>query len=183
MSAVYLLLLLLPLVSTQTFHWGGCPAPEVQPNFNLTQYLGRWYEIERLPASFERGKCIEANYALNEDGTIQVLNSQIEENGVDVAEGTAVVLNQTEPAKLGVKFSFFSPNGPYWVLSTDYTSYSVVYSCTSIFDIFYFDFAWILSRSRSLPPQTVAEAKGLMTRQNIELCKMMATDQTGCPDN
>lgn len=40
------------------------------------QYLGTWYEIEKLPASFERGKCIQANYAVRKDGTIQVLNSQ-----------------------------------------------------------------------------------------------------------
>lgn len=40
------------------------------------QYLGRWYEIAKLPTSFARGKCIEANYALRKDGTIRVLNSQ-----------------------------------------------------------------------------------------------------------
>ena len=102
MCAVYLLLLLLPLVSAQTYHWGPCPTPKVQPNFDLQrvnttspphththictvyilmgalceQYLGRWYEIEKLPASFERGKCIEANYAVRKDGTIEVLNVQ-----------------------------------------------------------------------------------------------------------
>lgn len=37
MSAVYLLLLLLPLVSAQTYRWGPCPTPKVQPNFNLQQ--------------------------------------------------------------------------------------------------------------------------------------------------
>ncbi|KAL6097585.1 apod [Pungitius sinensis] len=183
MSAVHLLLLLLPLVSAQTFHWGSCPTPEVQPDFNLSQYLGLWYEIEKLPAFFERGTCIEANYTLNDDGTVRVLNSQLQDGEVNVAEGTAVVLSETEPAKLGVRFSIFSPRGPYWVLSTDYTNYSVVYSCTGFLSVFHVDFAWILSRSRSLPQQTVAQAKDLMTRQNIEVCKMKATNQTGCWDN
>lgn len=36
MSAV-LLLLVLPLVSAQTYHWGPCPTPKVQPGFNLHQ--------------------------------------------------------------------------------------------------------------------------------------------------
>lgn len=40
------------------------------------KYLGKWYEIEKLPASFEKGKCIEANYMLRPDSTIQVLNVQ-----------------------------------------------------------------------------------------------------------
>lgn len=44
--------------------------------FPFFQYLGKWYEIEKLPASFERGKCIEANYAIRPDHTIQVLNVQ-----------------------------------------------------------------------------------------------------------
>lgn len=42
------------------------------------QYLGLWYEIEKLPAAFERGQCIEAQYSLRNDGTIRVLNSQVE---------------------------------------------------------------------------------------------------------
>lgn len=37
MSAVYLLLLLVPAISAQTFHWGSCPTPKVQANFSLTQ--------------------------------------------------------------------------------------------------------------------------------------------------
>ncbi|KAJ0059610.1 hypothetical protein NL108_006332, partial [Boleophthalmus pectinirostris] len=70
-------------------------------------YLGRWFEITKLPASFERGKCIEANYALRKDGTIQVINKQMEIPGtLTPIEGTAVVKNQSEPAKLGVGFSY-----------------------------------------------------------------------------
>uniref|UniRef100_A0A8D3DBH9 Apolipoprotein Db n=1 Tax=Scophthalmus maximus TaxID=52904 RepID=A0A8D3DBH9_SCOMX len=166
MSAASLLLLLLPLVSAQTYHWGPCPTAKVQPNFNLQQYLGRWYEIARLPASFERGTCIQANYALREDGTIRVLNSGLE-----------------EPAKLGVSFSYFSPYGQYWVLTSDYTSLSVVYSCTDILRIFHIDFAWILGRSRILPPETIRYAKNLMIGEGIDLSRMKFTNQTGCRDD
>nr|ACQ58641.1 Apolipoprotein D precursor [Anoplopoma fimbria] len=183
MSAVYLLLLLLPLVSAQTYHWGPCPNPKVQPDFNLQQYQGKWYEIEKLPASFEKGKCIEANYALRKDGTIQVLNAQLYKGKVSVAEGTAVIRDLNEPAKLGVSFSYFSPYSPYWVLTTDYNSSSVVYSCTSILNIFHIDFAWILSRSRFPQPETVEFAKDLLTNEGIDLCKMKPTDQTDCGDN
>ncbi|XP_022604524.1 apolipoprotein D-like [Seriola dumerili] len=183
MSAVYLLLLLLPLVSAQTYHWGPCPTPKVQPNFNLQQYLGRWYEIAKLPASFARGKCIEANYAIRTDGTIQVLNSQFYKDKVRVAEGTAIVQDPREPARLGVSFSYFTPYSPYLVLTTDYTSLSVVYSCTDILRLFHVEYAWILGRSRFLPPETVQYAKNLLTSEGIDLFRMKATDQTGCKDN
>uniref|UniRef100_UPI0037E90E9A apolipoprotein Db n=1 Tax=Semicossyphus pulcher TaxID=241346 RepID=UPI0037E90E9A len=183
MSAVYLLLLLIPLVSAQTYHWGPCPVPKVQPNFNLQQYLGRWYEIEKLPASFERGKCIEANYAVRKDGTIQVRNTQFYKQKTRVAEGTAVILDPREPAQLGVSFSYFTPYSPYWILTTDYTSVSVVYSCTDILRIFHIDFAWILGRSRFIPLGTVEYAKELLIKEGIDICRMRPTDQTGCKDN
>lgn len=183
MSTFYLLLLLLPLVAAQTYHWGPCPTPKVQPNFNLEQYLGRWYEIEKLPASFERGKCIEANYSIRKDGTIRVLNSQFYKDKVRVAEGTAIVQDPGEPSRLGVSFSYFTPYSPYWVLTTDYTSLSVVYSCTDILRIFRIEYAWILGRSRFLPPETVRYAKNLLTSEGIDLFRMKVTDQTGCKDN
>lgn len=41
------------------------------------QYLGEWYEIEKLPAYFAIGECIRANYSMREDGTVQVLTSQV----------------------------------------------------------------------------------------------------------
>ncbi|XP_029935230.1 apolipoprotein Db [Myripristis murdjan] len=182
MSPVSLLLLVLPLVSAQTYHWGPCPTPKVQPGFNLQQYLGRWYEIEKLPASFARGQCIEANYALRGDGTIRVLNSQFYKEKVRTAEGTAVVPDLREPAKLGVSFSYFTPYSPYWILTTDYSSVAVVYSCTDILHIFHVDYAWILGRSRFLPPQTVNYAKQLLVSEGINIFRMKATNQTGCKD-
>uniref|UniRef100_A0A4W6DEG2 Apolipoprotein D n=1 Tax=Lates calcarifer TaxID=8187 RepID=A0A4W6DEG2_LATCA len=168
MSAVYLLVvLLLPLVS---------------PNFNLQQlmtsvcqqYLGKWYEIEKLPAAFERGKCIEANYAIRKDGTIQVLNSQ---TSFRTAEGTAVVQDLREPCQ-----TWITPYSPYLVLTTDYTTLSVVYSCTDILRLFHVEYAWILGRSRFLPPETVRYAKNLLISEGIDLFRMKATDQMGCKD-
>lgn len=44
-------------------------------NFEKEKYLGKWYEIARLDVSFERNlNNTSAEYSLNEDGTIQVVN-------------------------------------------------------------------------------------------------------------
>uniref|UniRef100_A0A3Q0R232 Apolipoprotein D n=1 Tax=Amphilophus citrinellus TaxID=61819 RepID=A0A3Q0R232_AMPCI len=181
MSPVYLLVLLVPVISAQTFHWGRCPTPKVQANFSLSQYLGKWYEIEKLPASFARGQCIQANYSLRKDGTIRVLNSQVEDGVRKFLEGTAVVPHPQEPAKLGVSFSYFTPYGPYWVLETNYTNYTIVYSCTDILRIFHFNYAWILARLPSLPPEMVHYAKQLLTDNGIDISKMTPTYQN-CGD-
>ncbi|KAL2085260.1 hypothetical protein ACEWY4_018580 [Coilia grayii] len=181
MATVILLLpVILPLISAQTLHWGPCPTPMVQPNFDLNQYLGKWYEIEKLPARFERGTCIEANYAIRPDHSIQVRNCQTYKGKVRTAEGTAVIQDIREPAKLGVSFSYFTPYSPYWILSTDYTSMAVVYSCTDVMRVFHIDYAWILGRSRILPPEHVFRAKELFYRDNIDISTMKPTDQSDC---
>lgn len=76
-----------------------------------------------------------------------------------------------------------TPYSPYWILTTDYTSLSVVYSCTDILRVFHIDYAWILGRSRFLPTQTVQYAKELLINEGIDLFRMKATDQMGCKDN
>ncbi|XP_072307272.1 apolipoprotein D-like isoform X3 [Eucyclogobius newberryi] len=167
------------LGSAQTLRCGPCPTIGVQPGFQLQRYLGRWFEITKLPASFESGKCIEANYALRQDRTIQVVNKQMEERGRNI-EGTAVVTDPEEPAKLGVSFSFYSLPGMYWVLYTDYDSVTVVYSCTDILRLFRVEFGWVLARNRTLSDETRAMAEGVLEKAGVKLCQLIPTDQTGC---
>ncbi|KAM4719069.1 apolipoprotein D-like [Anableps anableps] len=177
MSASCIVLVLLPLISAQSFHRGRCPTPAVQPNFNLQEYMGKWYEIEKLPAYFAKGKCIQANYSLKKDGTVQVLNSQVSKGKKTVVEGTAKILDSHEPGKLGVRFTSFTPYSPYWVLTTDYTNVSVVYSCMDVLRVFHMDFAWILSRSPSLPDETVNRTKELLMSEGINVSNMKPTKQ------
>ncbi|CAL4060057.1 unnamed protein product, partial [Meganyctiphanes norvegica] len=54
-----------------------CPDPPVVQNFNLTGYLGRWYEVERMFNPFQYGDCVIADYTLKEDGTVQVIISNV----------------------------------------------------------------------------------------------------------
>ncbi|XP_077592595.1 apolipoprotein Db [Stigmatopora nigra] len=174
---------LVSLTWAQTYRWGACPTPKLQPNFILAQYLGRWYEIAKLPTNFARGKCIEANYSLRKDGTIRVLNSQFYKEKTRFAEGTAIIPDPREPAQIGVSFSYFTPYSPYLILSTDYQEVAVVYSCTDILRIFHVEYAWILGRSRFLPDDTVRYAQDLLLAEGIDLSRMTATDQTGCKND
>ncbi|XP_043926119.1 apolipoprotein D [Protopterus annectens] len=168
----------------QTFHFGQCPTPPVQADFKLEKYLGKWYEIEKLPAHFEKGVCIQAEYSLGGNGTIKVLNQELLPDGKwSKIEGEAIQFDLQVPAKLGVSFNSFMPYAPYWVLSTDYNDYSLVYSCTNVLWVFYFDFAWILSRDRQLPQKTIDQLKTHLTTYNIKIDYMKSTIQSGCPDN
>ncbi|XP_030630475.1 apolipoprotein Da, duplicate 2 [Chanos chanos] len=166
-------------VSGQNFHPGRCPTPPVQQNFDATRYVGRWYEIQKLPAIFQKGECGQATYTLRSDGVVQVLNEEwLADGTVNSIEGTAKVKDVSEPAKLEVSFYEGTPPGPYWVLSTDYDNYALVYGCTNYFGLFHVDFAWILARSRSLPAETMDEVHGILTSNGIKIDKLTTTDQS-----
>ncbi|XP_041824745.1 apolipoprotein D-like [Melanotaenia boesemani] len=176
-SAVYFLLLMLPLISAQITRWGPCPTPRLQPNFNLERYLGKWYEIEKIPTFFAQGKCDEVNYSLRNNDTIKVVNSQMFQGNYRYIEGTAVIQNTRQPAKLGISFSNFTPYSTYWIVSTDYTSVAIVYSCTDILHLFNYQYVWIYGRSRSLPAMKINNAKKMLRKEGINVSKMKRTDQ------
>lgn len=44
--------------------------------FDISQYLGRWYEIARLDNRFQRGlEQVKATYSLRKDGSVRVENT------------------------------------------------------------------------------------------------------------
>ncbi len=58
--------------------------------FDLSRYLGEWYEIARYNHSFERGMDnTMAEYILQDDGKVFVLNTGWKNGKFEVAEGKA----------------------------------------------------------------------------------------------
>uniref|UniRef100_A0A8C2XC03 Apolipoprotein D n=1 Tax=Cyclopterus lumpus TaxID=8103 RepID=A0A8C2XC03_CYCLU len=183
MKAFQVLLALLTAAAAahaQSFHPGRCPQPSVQEDFDVTKYMGTWYEIEKLPAVFERGKCNQATYSLRPDGTVKVLNAELLSNGKrNTIQGVAKVKDSSKPAILGVSFFKGVADGPYWVLSTDYRSYSLVYSCTDYF-LFHVDFAWILARTRVLTEDVMSRLRDTLSSAGVDVNRLAASNQTGC---
>ncbi|XP_061550507.1 apolipoprotein D-like [Phycodurus eques] len=171
---------IVPLVRAQVPHWGPCPEPDVQPAFNLKQFMGRWFEIARLPTQFERGRCIETNFTFKVDKSIRVVSSEILKGELRKIEGTGVIEDQKNPAKLGISYSYVLPFSPYWILSTDYVNTALVYSCTDVLRLFHLDFAWIFSRTRTLPQSTIDSAKETFANNNIDVTRMIDTKQQAC---
>lgn len=69
-----------------------------------------------------------------------------------------------------------TPPAPYWVLSTDYDSYTLVYSCTDL-GVLHAEFAWIMSRQPTLPEETVQELHSTLSSIGVNLDKMVNTNQ------
>ena len=112
---------------------------------DLNRYLGKWYEIYRLPNWFEDGGCqtVTAEYSLRDDGHIKVLNTCYKTNKKQEAVGIAKTVEGSNNAKL--KVSFFRPfYGDYWVLdlASDYSWVLVGEPSGKYF--------WILARDKTL---------------------------------
>uniref|UniRef100_A0A3B5AFI3 Apolipoprotein D n=1 Tax=Stegastes partitus TaxID=144197 RepID=A0A3B5AFI3_9TELE len=154
-----------------------CPKPAVQKNFDAAKYLGTWYEIEKLPHTFQKGECSTATYSLKSPGVVGVLNRELLADGtINTISGSAVSKSSSEPAKLLVSFFENSPPAPYWVLSTDYDSYSLVYSCTDL-GVLHVEFAWIMSRQPTLPQETIRELSNTLSSIGVNVDKMITTNQ------
>lgn len=72
------------------------------------------------------------------------------------------------------------PDAPYWVLSTDYLSYALVYSCSDYFGLFHIDFAWILARTRVLTDAVMSQSHDKLATAGINVNRLTVTNQTGC---
>lgn len=97
--------------SAQTPFIGSCPSIEPVSNFNLSRYLGKWYEIRSYPAFFSIGSsCTQAEYSLFSNGSVQVNNSAVGIFGNKINIVGNAVLNNPDKGWLTVNFP--STGGP-----------------------------------------------------------------------
>src|SRR5690606_8994662 len=86
----------LAIISLSTTIRAETAAPQAVDQVDIQQYAGKWYEIAHLPMYFQR-KCVSditAQYRLNADQTMQVLNSCRIANGEMISsEGVAYTQN------------------------------------------------------------------------------------------
>jgi len=132
-------------------------APPATMQVELQRYQGTWYEQARLPMFFQRN-CVqsEAQYALREDGRIDVTNRCKEKNGeTNQVHGIAEPQVAGRTDKLWVRFdNWFSrlapglTKGQYWVLyhDADYQVALVGHPDR--------EYLWLLSRARDINPAT-----------------------------
>ncbi len=115
--------------------------------FNKEKYLGKWYEIARFDFKFERGlNNTSAEYSLNEDGTIMVVNRgfNYEKKEWSEAIGKAKFVGAEDVAML--KVSFFGPfYSGYNVIALDKDYKYALVSGKSL------KYLWILSRETTIP--------------------------------
>ncbi|MGB5445048.1 MAG: lipocalin family protein [Psychromonas sp.] len=142
--------------------------------FELTRYLGKWYEVARLDHSFERGLSqVSTEYTLQDDGGVAVLNRGFSnfENKWREAKGKAYFVNESNQGYL--KVSFFGPfYGSYVVFELDKENYQ--YAFVSGPD---FDYLWLLSRTPTVAPEVLEKFISMSKERGFDTKKLIFVEQ------
>jgi len=121
-------------------------------DFELSKYLGKWYEVARLDHSFERGlKRVTAEYRLKDDGGVEVINRGFSaaDNEWKEAIGKAYFVGESTEGYL--KVSFFGPfYGSYVIFELEHDNYQYAFVSGPNTN-----YLWLLSRTTSVAPEVI----------------------------
>jgi len=165
-----------------------------QANFDLKQVVGTWYEVETFPVWYQKGEsCSKQTYSLGNstkvNGTVLNVSREVfsaKENATEITQGIVYSKNLSTPASLVFDYAL-----KFWeiitipfelkidVVSTDYTTTLVGFSCQSWF-IFHEQYAYIYSRNKSAANSTLMEAKGVLASSNVMIDKFKKVEQENC---
>lgn len=141
--------------------------------FDLSRYLGKWYEIAKFDHSFEKGMDnAMAEYILQDDGTVFVMNTAWKDGNFNIAEGKAKYPDPVkQPGALKVSFfMFFYSDYNVMMVDENYTI-SLVGSKNE-------NYLWILSRTPVPDPvllQTVVDEAKV---RGYDTSKLIWVDQS-----
>jgi len=116
-------------------------------SFDKDKYLGKWYEIARFDFRFEKDlNNTTANYSINDDGTIKVLNRGYNYVTGEWKEAIGKAKFIGDPTVAMLKVSFFGPfYAGYNVIALDSNYKYALISGSSL------KYLWILSREKTMP--------------------------------
>lgn len=169
------------LLAVLTLSMAGQEARPLQlvPNVDLSRYAGTWYEVARLPNTFQ-DDCVgdvTATYTLQPDGDITVVNRCREEDGSwNEAEGVARLAEDGEnSAALEVRFApavlSWLPNvwGDYRIIGLDPEyRWAVVGEPKR-------EYLWILSRTPEMPPDDYTRAVSIAKANRFDIARLQKT--------
>lgn len=155
------------------------PVPKLDPQ----QYVGQWRQIASIPQWFE-ALCYSdtvANYSVNDDGTIRVVNRCFSLGGLEiVTRGRARILDPVTSAQLQVTFLNL---GGQWVYPGNEPNYVVIglspdYRWAVVGDPQRTS-AFVLSRGSTLTADEKSKVLAVLAENGFNACSLNTTRQRG----
>ena len=151
--------------------------PQAVNQIEIDQYVGKWYEIAHFPMYFQRN-CVSAttaNYTLNSDKTLGVLNSCRTKTGETISS-TGIAYPQNA-GNSQLKVSFLPAGlrwipftkGDYWILRVDPEYKVALVGGPS------HKYLWILSRSPQIDEATYQSYLQTARQYGYDVTKLVRT--------
>jgi apolipoprotein D and lipocalin family protein len=173
---------------TSIFALGACaeakrmssaPVPEPAKPVDLARYQGKWFELARFEAPFQKDcEGVTAEYTPLPDGSIKVVN-RCRRGSVagpeKTAEATATIVRGSNNNKL--KVAFFGPlfKGDYWILDrADDYSWAIIGEPSGAY-------LWILSRSPVVSQNTYDILVNRVATLGYDIAQLRKTQQPPAP--
>ena len=141
--------------------------------FDLSRYLGEWYEVARYNHSFERGMDnTMAEYILQDNGKVFVLNTGWKDGKFKVAEGKAKYKDpEGNPGALKVSFFLFFYSEYNVMMVDENYQISLVGSKAE-------KYLWILSRTPVPDPDLLEMILDEAKERGYDTSKLIWVDQS-----
>ncbi len=154
--------------------------PPTAGKVDLARYAGRWHEIARLPAPFQKDdEAAIAEYGMNANGTLSIRNIAVRADGTqhDI-KGSATVLNPPANTKLTVRFdTWFGPlipapaEGNYWILHVDDDYQEAIVGTPDR------RFLWLLARTPRISAQRKAALAARAETLGFDVASLVTTQR------
>lgn len=155
----------------------GMGQAQAVPSVDLNRYMGKWYEVARLPMYFQRNCAsdVTATYTLKANGKVEVNNQCMGKDGKPMQSIGEANKNSESGSKLKVTFL---PQGlrwlpvgkaDYWVLAVDDSyQYALVGTPNQ-------KYLWLLSRMPTMPDSVYQNYVNLAKQQGYAVNKLQKT--------
>lgn len=177
---------LVTLSHGHTYKTGECPTVEPMSGFNMQQFLGVWYVIQKTGTA---SNCVIYNITKGEEPGEYAIEQVSQKAPLSITPikheysytGRLTVTDRDVPARMTVRFPLsVAGSAKFVIFMTDYETYGGVFSCQKI-PFGHRQSATILSRTRDLDKIYVDKIRNRLAGFSVDPFDLSIINQTGCP--
>lgn len=169
-----------------TYHSGECPLVEPQSGFDMNQFLGIWYAIQKTSTA---SSCLIYNITRGPEPGEYLIEQTSQHFALGLTPlkheysytGEITVPYRDVPAKMTVKFPLnVAGESSFTVFMSDYSIYAGIFSCQKV-AFTHRQSATLLSRTRTLDKMYVDKMRTRLASHSVDPFDLSIISQTDCP--
>nr|XP_053650406.1 apolipoprotein D-like [Cherax quadricarinatus] len=172
-------------VSAHKWGWGSCPRVDPTPKLDVDNILNQWYVVEQFDTT---STCLTLNYTRVSATQLKVTKSRqlvlldsLSIEHTNSYTGTLDIPDGDNAGRMRVKWPLnIAGKSDYIVFDIDGKTYAAVYDCQQITSLAHRHSAAILSRTPSLPAETITKIKQKLQTYNINTKNFDKIDHSVC---